>query len=125
MEDNTRVFHSFYEEQPPEAEEMDFQDGYAQDDGAYDNAEEYGDGYYYEDGYGGENGYTLAEDDTGYDEAAGSEHRFRVALNVMDTASVLAGVVVILILTTLIISLVSWLRMDILHSFVLLQANVQ
>lgn len=60
-----------------------------------------------------------------YNEELDGTHRFHVAMNVLDTASVLAGVVVILVLIALMASLISWLRTDIMHSFVLLQSGIQ
>jgi hypothetical protein len=58
-------------------------------------------------------------------EQGDEKRRFRVAMNVFDTVSVLMGLVVILALTALIVSMVSWLRTDILHSFVILQSGIQ
>lgn len=52
------------------------------------------------------------------------ENRFGVAVHVFDVLSSLAGVFVILILVAMLLTLVDWLRTDILHSFVLLQSGI-
>ena len=59
------------------------------------------------------------------DEAMDEAGRFRVAMGVFDTVSILVGVVVILALVAMLVSLVSWLRSDILHSALLLQSGLQ
>lgn len=59
------------------------------------------------------------------DEAMDEAGRFRVAMGVFDTVSILVGVVVILALVAMLLSLVSWLRSDILHSALLLQSGLQ
>lgn len=65
-------------------------------------------------------------DDAYYEnEALDSAHRFRVAMNVFDTVSVLVGVVVVLVLVALLVSLFSWLRTDVTHTFALLQTRLQ
>ena len=88
------------------------------------------DGYYQEDmppdynGYDvyGEESYEESEfDDLEDDNPKG----FRVAMSVFDTASIIMGIVVIFALTTLIVSILSWLRTDITHTFVILQSRVQ
>lgn len=49
---------------------------------------------------------------------------FFFAMNIMDVLSVLAGVVVIFILTALIISLLTWLRTDITDTLVIFQSRI-
>ena len=56
------------------------------------------------------------------DEAMNQAGRFKVAMGVFDTVSILVGIGVILLLVAMLVSLVSWLRSDILHSALLLQA---
>ena len=51
--------------------------------------------------------------------------RFKVAMGVFDTVSILVGIGVILLLVAMLVSLVSWLRSDILHSALLLQSGLQ
>lgn len=76
---------------------------------------------YEDDGYD-----EYAEGDEYYEnEALDSAHRFRVAMNVFDTVSVLVGVVVVLVLVALLASLFSWLRADVTHTFALLQTRIQ
>lgn len=82
--------------------------------------EEYGQ----EDMEDGFSDHEFDDDDPAYHEDGGN-HRFRVAMNVFDTTSILIGVVVILALTALITSMVSWLRADIIHSFGMLQSGIQ
>lgn len=50
--------------------------------------------------------------------------RFGVAVHVFDIISSLVGVFVILILVAMLLTLVDWLRTDLLHSFVLLQSGI-
>ncbi len=52
------------------------------------------------------------------------ENRFGVAAHVLDAVSSLAGILVILILVAMLLTLVDWLRTDILHSVVLLQSGI-
>ena len=52
------------------------------------------------------------------------ELRFGVAVHVFDVISSLVGVFVILILVAMLLTLVDWLRTDILHSFVMLQSGI-
>ncbi len=59
------------------------------------------------------------------DEAVSQAGRFRVAMGVFDTVSILVGIGVILLLVAMLVSLVSWLRSDILHSALLLQSGLQ
>ncbi len=54
----------------------------------------------------------------------GTENRFGVAVHVLDVISSLVGVFVILILVAMLLTLVDWLRTDLLHSFVLLQSGI-
>lgn len=59
------------------------------------------------------------------DEAINEAGRFRVAMGVFDTVSILVGIGVILLLVAMLVSLVGWLRSDILHSALLLQSGLQ
>ena len=68
---------------------------------------------------------TGGEDYSVYAEEDGVPHRPYAALNILDTFSVLIGVVAILALTSIIVSLISWVYTDIAHSFVILQSNIQ
>lgn len=93
----------------------------------------------YQPVYGDGEGWQYAEPDTGYaaqdapvyeplpdddeNEALDNAHRFRIAMNVFDAISVIAGLMTILVLVALLVSLVSWLRTDITHSFTLLQTR--
>ncbi|MBP3650110.1 MAG: hypothetical protein J6K73_10035 [Clostridia bacterium] len=52
------------------------------------------------------------------------EMRFGVAVHVFDMISSLVGVFVIIILVAMLLTLVDWLRTDILHSFVMLQSGI-
>lgn len=58
-------------------------------------------------------------------EAADSESRFRLAMGVFDLVSIFVGIVVILVLSGMLITLVNWLKTDILHSALLLQSGLQ
>ena len=58
-------------------------------------------------------------------EALNQAGRFKVALGVFDSVSILVGIGVILLLVAMLVSLVSWLRSDILHSALLLQSGLQ
>ncbi len=58
------------------------------------------------------------------DEELDNEHRFRAAMNVFDAASIAIGVVVILALTGLLISLVSWVRSDVSSFIALFQSRI-
>lgn len=118
-----------------EAEDL-YEDDYAKEDYAdedepvelgdvlepYDEAPE--DGHY--ENYD-ESAYQELYD--GYDESDDAEEdpegRFKVAMSVLNVASILLGVVAILVLSALLISLFSWLSSDIQHSMVLLQSNLQ
>lgn len=59
------------------------------------------------------------------DESMNQGGRFKVAMGVFDTVSILVGIGVILLLVAMLVSLVSWLRSDILHSALLLQSGLQ
>ena len=94
--------------------------------------EEYGyTGHGDEEGYEGHDGeYDLEpdipeEDYAVYNEEPDNAHRFHIAMNAFNLASVFAGVVVIFALTALIITLISWIQTDIANSFVLLQSGIQ
>ncbi len=121
MDQNTRVFQTGYQEAMPEEEDVEnglyASAGYEEDEEGYE--EDYA-GYELEEGY-----LPQEEEYSMFHEELDDQHRFHVAMNVFDTASVLAGVVVILALTALIFSLFSWVKTDITHSFVILQSNIQ
>lgn len=74
-------------------------------------------------------GDPYGEEYSGYheamDEAMNQAGRFKVAMGVFDTVSILVGIGVILLLVAMLVSLVSWLRSDILHSALLLQSGLQ
>ncbi len=86
---------------------------YADEADAFDSSDEalYGDEY--ED-----------YDDAQYGQGD-SQGRIKVAMSVFNVVSTLAGVLLILVLVGLLLSLFNWLSMDIRHSFVLLQSNLQ
>jgi len=123
MRQNTQVFmHDTSSEIP--GDELEYIDSYG--------TEEYGyTGYGDEGGYEGHDGeYDLEpdipeEDYAVYNEEPDNAHRFHVAMNAFNLASVFAGVVAIFALTALIITLVSWIQTDISNSFVLLQSGIQ
>ncbi len=77
----------------------------------------------YDDDYDDDDEY----DDEEYspeDEELDNEHRFRAAMNVFDAASIAIGVVVILALTGLLISLVSWVHSDVSSFIALFQSRI-
>lgn len=107
--------------EPYEEEEQQWSDdGYYQQQ-AYEQAyqdeypEAYTEGYeeFYDEEYSEEH------------EAADSESRFRLAMGVFDLASIFVGIAVILVLSGMLITLVNWLKTDILHSALLLQSGLQ
>lgn len=63
------------------------------------------------------------EEYSDYSEELDDTHRFRVAMNVFDLISVIAGLAVILLLVAILVSLVSWLEGDIAQSFTMLTAQ--
>lgn len=65
------------------------------------------------------------QDYSDYHEEMDSKARFKVAMGVFDTVSILVGVLVILVLVGILIALVNWLRSDIMHSVLLLQSGLQ
>lgn len=65
------------------------------------------------------------EEDLDQQEEEDSAGRFRIAMGVFDLVSILVGAVVILVLVALLVTLVNWLRTDILHSALLLQSGLQ
>lgn len=110
-------------------------DAYADEDynsnpydvGGYDAAEPYEDdlGYQSEDyDEDFENDPYADEEYSDYHEALDHEGRLRTAMGVFNSVSTLVGVVVILVLVGMIISLISWLRADIIHSLALLQSGI-
>lgn len=75
---------------------------------------------YVQDGYDG-----YAADYSDEHEAVDHEGRFRIALGMFDLASILVGVVVILMLVAMLITLINWLYSDIMNSALLLQSGLQ
>ncbi|MDD3409483.1 MAG: hypothetical protein PHY12_01595 [Eubacteriales bacterium] len=65
------------------------------------------------------------EEYSDYNEELDDTHRFHVAMGVFNTVSVLAGLVVILLLSALLIGLITWLQADITHSFTLFTSKLQ
>lgn len=63
------------------------------------------------------------EEYSDYSEELDDTHRFRVAMNVFDLISVIAGLAVILLLVAILVSLITWLEGDIAQSFTLLTAQ--
>ncbi len=63
------------------------------------------------------------EEAEGYD-GADADMRFGVAVHLFDGISSLIGVFVILVLVAMLLTLINWLRTDILHSFVMLQSGI-
>ena len=127
MEQNTQVF-TYGAHPEMSGNEFEYAEPYGEDEYGYAGyGEEGGYGGYevgYDDGYGPE--MDIPEEDYAvYDEGLDNDHRFHLAMNAFNTASVFTGLVVIFALTALIISLVSWIQTDISHSFVLLQSGIQ
>lgn len=60
-----------------------------------------------------------------YEEEIDNSHRFHIAMNVFNLISILAGLAVILVLVSLLVSLVTWLQSDISQSLTLLASNLQ
>ena len=81
-----------------------------------------------QDGYDDlEEGYYDPENDALLDEEERAEarrSRWRMLAGVGDFFSVIAGTVVILLLTALLISLITWVQADISQTFVLLQTKM-
>ena len=125
MNDDTRIFESGYEVYTDEPDgDFALTDEYAQDGYEYQEYEMYGDAYAEETAYEGDPyGEYDQEDYQIYDDAL--EHESRGRMNLFDAAGVLVGLIVIFVLTALIITLISWIRTDITHSFVILQSNIQ
>ena len=123
MEQNTQVFS--YD--PPleiPGDQQGYAGPYGEDVYGYAGYEGY-DGY---ESYAGESGYEpeyLEEDYVIYNDGPDSANHFHIAMNAFSLVSLLAGLVVIFALTTMIITLVSWIHTDITHSFVLLQSGIQ
>ena len=93
---------------------------YQQED--YDSQSPYGDHPYVDSSY--ENGDYSDEGYSDYHEELDHEGRLRTAMGVFNSVSTLVGVVVILLLVGMLISLVSWLKSDIIHSLILLQSGI-
>ena len=105
-EENGQAFEPYDEDQP----------SYGQDQPPYD-----GDQTSYANPYGEEH----SDYHEAMDEAMNQAGRFRVAMGVFDTVSILVGIGVILLLVAMLVSLIGWLRSDILHSALLLQSGLQ
>ena len=113
-------FSPYDEAQPPYEQTQPAYDGnhpsYDAQDPLYDESQpDYGDPYDEE----------YSDYHEAMDEAMNEAGRFRVAMGVFDTVSILVGIGVILLLVAMLVSLVSWLRSDILHSALLLQSGLQ
>lgn len=93
--------------------------GEADDDGRYDDMPQPGYGELYDD-------YDPYDDSLAeHEDALDAGDRFRVAMSVFNVVSILVGVAVILLLSALLISLLTWLNGDIRHSVLLIQSNLQ
>lgn len=79
----------------------------------------------YEEPYGDPYAGEYSDYHEAVDDAIHQAGRFRVAMGVFDTVSILVGVGVILLLVAMLVSLLGWLRSDILHSALLLQSGLQ
>lgn len=113
-------FSPYDEAQPPYEQTQPAYDGnqpsYDAQDPPYDERQpDYGDPYDEE----------YSDYHEAMDEAMNEAGRFRVAMGVFDTVSILVGIGVILLLVAMLVSLVGWLRSDILHSALLLQSGLQ
>ncbi|MBE5794452.1 MAG: hypothetical protein E7323_07210 [Clostridiales bacterium] len=71
-----------------------------------------------------ESGYADYLPQEAYEDDEEPELRFGVAAHVFDAIASLVGVFVILVLVAMLLTLVDWLRTDILHSFVMLQSGI-
>ncbi|MCI5956620.1 MAG: hypothetical protein MRZ54_06530 [Clostridiales bacterium] len=58
-------------------------------------------------------------------EAIDNGVRFKVAMGLFDTVSILIGVLAILVLVAILVTLVNWLAADIEHSVLLMQSGLQ
>ena len=76
----------------------------------------------YEQGY--EDGY-YADEYSHEDDETEHEGRFRIAIGMFDLVSIFVGIFVILLLVAMLLTLVNWLRTDILHSALLLHSGLQ
>lgn len=101
---------------PQEPDVGGYSEAYAPEYDSQDERDYDGEDY---DDFSGDEDYSVYQDEMD------NTHRFHIAMNVFDTASVLAGIVVIFALSALIFSLLSWVRTDITHSFVILQNRIQ
>ncbi len=109
-----RAYHTAGDPLPDE------QDAYYEPQGDYYDQQPDADyemyGQYPEAGYA-----DYLEEPEAYDE---NENHMGVAVHVADVFSSLIGVLVILILVAMLLTLVDWLRTDIMHSFLLLQSGI-
>lgn len=95
--------------------------------GGYEDSSPYDNGLQYQNenyDQGFENDPYADEEYSDYHEALDREGRLRTAMGVFNSVSTLVGVVVILVLVGMVISLISWLRADIIHSLALLQSGI-
>lgn len=58
-------------------------------------------------------------------EAADHESHFRIAIDAFDLTSIIIGILVILVLVAMLLTLVDWLRSDVLHTMLLMQSGLQ
>lgn len=138
-QDNTQFYQmqDYDEDEPMQLGDLlePFDHGEAYDqpyDLNYDNVEytqqQYDDPEYMGEDYGdsqyGDEAYT--EDDySDLHEEIDVLGRFKVAMGVFDTISVFVGIVAILGLVAILMSLISWLQTDIMHSVLLIQSGLQ
>ena len=89
---------------------------------SWDEDAEYIDAY--DDEYGEYDDYDAYDDEYDYDldDELGSEHKFRIAMNVFDLISMLVGLAVILVLAALLFSLFNWVQRDIAQSLSVITA---
>ena len=121
MDDQTRQYDPYAQDDPcAEDEPIQLDDVLEPDEApqpAFGQPGQYDDEAY-EDEY--------AENEYSYEhQAEDGETRFRVAMGVFNTVSILVGVAVILLLVALLLGLFNWLQSDILHSLTLIQSELQ
>lgn len=69
--------------------------------------------------------YLYGEEYSEEHEAVDTENRFHFAIGMFDLISIIIGVAVILVLAGMLLTLLNWLRNDILHSALLLQSGLK
>lgn len=108
----------YYEEEPEEeaVELGDVLEPYA--DEAWDGQDD----LLPQDPYAGED-YVLEYSDE--HEAADHESHFRIAIGTFNLASIIIGILVILVLVAMLLTLFNWLRSDVMHTALLWQGGLQ